>query len=43
MNAGPVVEYFRQWAHEDRNSLCFVGYQAEGTLIGVYKGFQKFL
>ena len=32
MNAGPVVEYFRQWAHEDRNSLCFVGYQAEGTL-----------
>tara|TARA_B100000459_G_scaffold144385_1_gene107049 strand:- start:765 stop:2669 length:1905 start_codon:yes stop_codon:yes gene_type:complete len=32
MNAGPVVEYFRHWAHEDRNSLCFVGYQAEGTL-----------
>ena len=32
MNAGPVVEYFRNWAHSDRNSLCFVGYQAEGTL-----------
>jgi len=32
MNAGPVVEYFRHWAHGDRNSLCFVGYQAEGTL-----------
>ena len=26
------MEYFKNWAHEDRNSLCFVGYQAEGTL-----------
>lgn len=32
LNGGPVMEYFRHWAHEDRNSLCFVGYQAEGTL-----------
>ena len=26
------MEYFKNWAHEERNSLCFVGYQAEGTL-----------
>ncbi|MFQ3317141.1 MAG: beta-CASP ribonuclease aCPSF1 [Candidatus Poseidoniales archaeon] len=32
LNGGPVMEYFKNWAHEDRNSLCFVGYQAEGTL-----------
>ena len=32
MNAGPVVEYFKNWAHSKRNSLCFVGYQAEGTM-----------
>ena len=28
----PVMNYFQNWAHEERNSLCFVGYQAEGTL-----------
>jgi KH/beta-lactamase-domain protein len=32
MSGGPVMEYFKHWAHEERNSLCFVGYQAEGTL-----------
>ena len=32
MNGGPVMEYFKHWASETRNSLCFVGYQAEGTL-----------
>ena len=32
LNGGPVMEYFKNWAHEERNSLCFVGYQAEGTL-----------
>ena len=32
LNGGPVMEYFKNWAHEKRNSLCFVGYQAEGTL-----------
>ena len=26
------MEYFRNWAAVERNSLCFVGYQAEGTL-----------
>jgi predicted metal-dependent RNase len=32
MNGGPVMEYFKHWASETRNSLCFVGYQAEGPL-----------
>jgi KH/beta-lactamase-domain protein len=32
MNGGPIMEYFRNWAEAERNSLCFVGYQAEGTL-----------
>ena len=32
LNGGPVMEYFKNWASEPRNSLCFVGYQAEGTL-----------
>ncbi len=42
MNAGPVVSYFQHWAHEDRNSLCFVGYQAEGTLgRRLQKGFSE--
>ena len=42
MNAGPVVEYFKNWAHSERNSLCFVGYQAEGTLgRRLQKGFSE--
>ncbi|MGI0130060.1 MAG: beta-CASP ribonuclease aCPSF1 [Thermoplasmata archaeon] len=31
MSGGPVMEYFRGWASEERNGLLFVGYQAEGT------------
>ncbi len=31
MSGGPVMEYFRSWAHEEKNGLLFVGYQAEGT------------
>ena len=42
MNAGPVVEYFKNWAYSERNSLCFVGYQAEGTLgRRLQKGFSE--
>jgi KH/beta-lactamase-domain protein len=42
MNAGPVISYFQHWAHENRNSLCFVGYQAEGTLgRRLQKGFSE--
>ncbi len=32
MNGGPVMEYFKTWASDDKNSIVFVGYQAEGTL-----------
>ncbi len=32
MNGGPVMEYFKHWAEDRRNSLVFVGYQAEGTM-----------
>jgi uncharacterized protein len=31
MSGGPVMEYFRGWAAEERNALLFVGYQADGT------------
>jgi uncharacterized protein len=31
MSGGPVMEYFRGWAQEERNALLFVGYQADGT------------
>lgn len=32
LNGGPVVDYFAQLAHDERNKLIFVSYQAEGTL-----------
>jgi predicted metal-dependent RNase len=32
MNGGPVLEYLKNWADDPKNSLVFVGYQAEGTL-----------
>ena len=32
MNGGPVMEYFKSWAGESKNTLVFVGYQAEGTI-----------
>ena len=32
MTGGPIVEYFKHWAPEPNNTLCFVGYQADGTL-----------
>ena len=32
MTGGPIVEYFKYWAPEPSNTLCFVGYQASGTL-----------
>ena len=31
MSGGPVMEYFRSWAPEEKNGLLFVGYQADGT------------
>ena len=32
MTGGPIIEYFKHWAPEINNTLCFVGYQAYGTL-----------
>jgi len=32
MNGGPVLEYFKNWADDPKNTLIFVGYQAVGTL-----------
>jgi len=32
LNGGPVMEYLKYWGTEPRNTLVFVGYNAEGTL-----------
>ncbi len=32
LNGGPVMEYFRAFAPDEKNTLVFVGYQAEGTM-----------
>ena len=32
LNGGPVMEYLRAFGPEEKNTLVFVGYQAEGTL-----------
>jgi hypothetical protein len=32
LNGGPVMEYLKNLASDERNTLIFVGYQAEGTL-----------
>jgi len=32
MTGGPSVEYFKHFAEDPRNTLAFVGYQAEGSL-----------
>lgn len=32
LNGGPVMEYLRNLAPDERNCLVFVGYQADGTL-----------
>jgi KH/beta-lactamase-domain protein len=31
MSGGPVMEYFKAWASEEKNGILFVGYQADGT------------
>ncbi|MFZ2071763.1 MAG: beta-CASP ribonuclease aCPSF1 [Halobacteriota archaeon] len=32
LNGGPVLEYLKRLAGDEKNTLIFVGYQAEGTL-----------
>ncbi|MDH7507132.1 MAG: beta-CASP ribonuclease aCPSF1 [Candidatus Thermoplasmatota archaeon] len=42
MNGGPVMEYFKEWAENKKNTLAFVGYQAEGTLgKRIQKGWEE--
>jgi KH/beta-lactamase-domain protein len=42
LEGGPVIDYFQNLAHDDRNSLVFVSYQIEGTLgRRVQKGAQE--
>jgi len=32
MSGGPVLEYFREWADDPKNTLAFVGYQSESSI-----------
>jgi predicted metal-dependent RNase len=32
LNGGPIMEYLRAYGPNEKNSLVFVGYQAEGTM-----------
>lgn len=32
LEGGPVIEYFKNWAGDERNTIIFVSYQIEGTL-----------
>ena len=32
MNGGPVMEYVKNWSDDQKNTLIFCGYQAEGTM-----------
>lgn len=42
VNGGPVLEYLKTWADNPKNTLVFVGYQAEGTLgRKIQKGYSE--
>jgi hypothetical protein len=32
LEGGPVIEYFKSWAENEKNTIIFVSYQIEGTL-----------
>ncbi len=32
LEGGPVIEYFKNWANDQRNTIIFVSYQIEGTM-----------
>ncbi|MGB1697717.1 MAG: beta-CASP ribonuclease aCPSF1 [Thermoplasmatota archaeon] len=32
LTGGPVLEYMKHWADDAKNTLCFVGFNAEGSL-----------
>ncbi|MEM2726706.1 MAG: beta-CASP ribonuclease aCPSF1 [Archaeoglobaceae archaeon] len=42
LNGGPVMEYFKHLASNEKNTIVFVGYQAEGTMgRKVQKGWKE--
>ena len=42
MVGGPIMEYFKNWAEDEKNLIVFVGYQAEGSLgRRVQKGWKE--
>ncbi|OYT44870.1 hypothetical protein B6U90_04520 [Thermoplasmatales archaeon ex4484_6] len=44
LNGGPVMEYLKYWGSDPKNTLVFVGYQAEGTLgRKIQKGMQELI
>jgi len=32
LEGGPVIEYFKNWANDEKNTIVFVSYQIEGTM-----------
>lgn len=32
LEGGPAIEYFRNWSHDEKNTIIFVSYQIEGTM-----------
>jgi KH/beta-lactamase-domain protein len=32
LEGGPVIEYFKNWVNDERNTIIFVSYQIEGTM-----------
>jgi len=32
LEGGPVIEYFKNWASDEKNTIIFVSYQIEGTM-----------
>jgi KH/beta-lactamase-domain protein len=32
LEGGPVIEYFKSWAEDEKNTIIFVSYQIEGTM-----------
>ncbi len=42
LNGGPIMEYLKRFGSDERNTLVFVGYQAEGTMgRRIQKGWKK--
>ncbi|MHB8633484.1 MAG: beta-CASP ribonuclease aCPSF1 [Thermoplasmatota archaeon] len=43
LTGGPVLEYMRAWCQDGRNTLCFVGFNSEGSLgRKLQRGYREF-